>query len=49
MRPNHDPKVDEQKLTEQRKRAKRERAAEKRRRKTAIIWVQGINSADSSH
>ena len=34
MRPNHDPTVDEQTLTEQRKRAKRERAAEKRRKKT---------------
>ena len=34
MRQNHDPKVDEQTLTEQRKRAKRERAAENRRKKT---------------
>ncbi len=34
MRQNHDPKVDEQVLAEQKKRAKRERAAEKRRKKT---------------
>jgi hypothetical protein len=31
---NHDPRVNEQALAEQKKRAKRERAAEKRRKKT---------------
>ena len=31
---NHDPKVDEQALAEQKKRTKRERAAGKRRKKT---------------
>ena len=34
MRQNHDPRVNEQVLAEQKKRAKRERAAEKRRKKT---------------
>ncbi len=34
MRQNHDPRVNEHALAEQKKRAKRERAAEKRRKKT---------------
>lgn len=34
MMQNHDPRVNEQVLAEQKKRAKRERAAEKRRKKT---------------
>ncbi len=34
MRQNHDPRVNDQALAEQKKRAKRERAAEKHRKKT---------------
>ena len=34
MMQNHDPRVNEQVLAEQKKRAKRESAAEKRRKKT---------------
>ena len=49
MRQNHDPKVSDQVLAEQKKRAKRERAAEKRRKKTRDKHrAQGLTAASGT-